>query len=127
MITYRGFTDRNTVIDKLVERYNLPPPTNCTGEEFAKFKLDILDKVRLRVIQTFKYWIENFYTFDFDEEALKKINEIILMFNKVNPSINRANSTNTSQQIQSQNNPHATILIRALEKVKETIEKKTKY
>jgi len=107
MITFRSFMDPISLFDKLMERYNLPPPTGCTCEEFAKFKVEILDKVRLRVVQTLKYWIENFYTFDFDEEAVKKLNEIISMMNKIKLAGGKSE------------NPHTMILLRALEKVKE--------
>jgi len=85
ILTFRSFTDQKTLIDKLVERFNIPPQSEITFEEFGVWKKEKLDKVRLRVTSTFKYWLENFYLFDFsDEEMLKKFNEIIDMMDKSN-------------------------------------------
>jgi len=86
MLTFRSFADRNTLIDKLFERFNMPPPKNSSHEEFAHFKKNQLDRVRTRVTQTYKYWIENFYLYDFgvDPEALKKIEGIAQNMEKCN-------------------------------------------
>jgi hypothetical protein len=83
MITFRSFTERDTFFDLLVERYNIPPPSGCTHEEFAKFKTDRLDRVRLRVTQTIKYWIENFYVYDYDEEMKAKVEDLMAMMDKI--------------------------------------------
>jgi len=73
MITYRSFSDRDTIFSMLIERYSLKPKKeNFSNEEFSKWKMDVLDKVRLRIVQTIKYWIENFFFLDFDEDFIKK-------------------------------------------------------
>ena len=72
MITYRSFTTSEVLIIKLIERWNLPP-TEAEAADFATFKKEKLEKVRLRVTQTFKYWLENFFQFDWKHnEPLRK-------------------------------------------------------
>jgi len=62
----------------------MPPPPNQTKEDFAKWKVEQLDKVRLRISSTFKYWIENFYSFDFVDERMKdQIDKVIKMMDTV--------------------------------------------
>jgi len=81
MITYRSFSDRDTIFSMLIERYSLKPKKeNFSNEEFSKWKMDVLDKVRLRIVQTIKYWIENFFFLDFDEDFIKKKQKILLTF-----------------------------------------------
>jgi len=83
MLTFRSFTNKDELFSSLEERFNIPPPTNVTHEEFALFKRDILDKIRLRVTQSVKYWLENFFKFDFNEnEMMEKLNSFIDMMEK---------------------------------------------
>jgi hypothetical protein len=86
ILTFRSFTDQKTLIDKLVERFNIPPPRpDISFEEFAVFKKEKLDKIRLRVTSTFKYWLESFYLFDFaDEEMIKRFEEVVEIMDKSN-------------------------------------------
>jgi len=86
ILTFRSFTDQKTLVDKLIERFNMPPPRpDISHEEFAIFKKEKLDKVRLRVTSTLKYWLESFYLFDFaEEEMLKRFNEMVDVMEKSN-------------------------------------------
>jgi hypothetical protein len=85
MVTYRSFITRDEFIELLVERFNVPPPIGTTDQDFALFKKETLDKIRLRVTNTFKYWLEKFYIFDFSEEEMKeKLNQVIEMMEKSN-------------------------------------------
>lgn len=84
MLTFRSFTDQETLIKKLVDRFNMPPQFGLTKEEFAKWKVDTLDKIRLRISSTFKYWIENFYHFDFVDEKMKEsVDEVVKMMDSI--------------------------------------------
>ena len=90
IITFRSFTDCETLFDLLVERYNIPPPIKIqnnfdesSNEEFLKFKFEKLDKVRLRVTQTLRYWIENFFIFDFDEKMKEKIENFMKLISTI--------------------------------------------
>jgi hypothetical protein len=82
MLTYRSFTDRDTLLNKLADRFNLPPNDDMTNEEFTFWKKDKLDKVRLKVTNTIKYWLENFYELDFDEKTNKKLDIMMNMMEK---------------------------------------------
>jgi hypothetical protein len=86
ILTYRSFTNAHQLLDLLITRFNIPPPENCTHEEFAEFKAEKLDKVRLRVISAIKYWLENFYVFDFenDAELRKKVDNFINIIQRSN-------------------------------------------
>jgi son of sevenless len=87
MVTYRSFISRDEFIELLVERFNVPPKIGASFEEFALFKKETLDKIRLRVTNTLKYWIEKFFIFDFHEEEMKeKLNQVIEMMEKSNGS-----------------------------------------
>lgn len=82
IITYRSLMDRESLINRLIERYNIPPPDGLDPEKFAEFKRNKLDKIRLRVTNTVKYWLENFYVFDFDEEMIKHYERLVTMMEK---------------------------------------------
>jgi son of sevenless-like protein len=98
MITFRSFTERDTLFDKLSERFNIPPPVGISKEDFAKFKTEKLDKIRLRVSSTFKFWIETFYAYDFDEEMNEKINELVEMMKSCKDGEKYANIVTRSLQ-----------------------------
>lgn len=55
--TYPMFTDSTTIVKALVERCILPPPKNCSQVDFAVFKKQFLDLIRLRVVCVIKYWV----------------------------------------------------------------------
>eukprot|EP01080_Neovahlkampfia_damariscottae_P003929 gene3929-7139_t len=102
IITFRSFTDCEYFFDLLIERYNIPPPLFCnSNDDFLKFKFEKLDKIRLRVTQTLKFWIENFYVFDFDEKMKIKFDEFLYSIEKIKGGI-----------------AHKKILINSLEKAK---------
>jgi hypothetical protein len=84
MLTFRSFTDQDTLFTKLMERFNIPPPEGLSPEELAQWKVDKLDKIRLRVSSTIKYWIENFYLFDFNanEKMIDHVNNAVAMMDK---------------------------------------------
>jgi son of sevenless-like protein len=84
LVTFRSFTDRKSLFDKLIERYTIPPSGPVSHLEFAEFKRDKLDKIRVRVTQTIKNWIESFYLFDFDEDTLKQVEELLALMDKTN-------------------------------------------
>jgi son of sevenless len=69
ILTYRSYTTKEELFTLLKERFNYPPPKNSTEEEFVTFKKEILNKIRIRIIQAVRYWVENFYKFDFNDQA----------------------------------------------------------
>lgn len=78
MLTYRSITTSRVLWQKLVQRYNFPPPPRCTLEEFMKFKKDKLDRIRIRVTQAIKYWLEHHF-YDFDSELLECFHSGLIM------------------------------------------------
>jgi son of sevenless len=72
LLTYKTFCTPDTLFDMLVERYNIPPPVACTVSEFTAFQKEKLNKVRIRCVTTFKFWIENYYHDDFEKDDLMK-------------------------------------------------------
>jgi son of sevenless-like protein len=86
ILTYRSFTNSHQLLEMLIQRFNIPPPEGCTNEEFAEFKQEKLDKIRLRVISAIKYWLEKFYVFDFEHDAdiRNKVNDFITLIQKSN-------------------------------------------
>jgi hypothetical protein len=69
----------------LEERFNYLPPENCNFIEFGKFKKEKLNKIRVRITQTIKYWIENFFMFDFvEKESIDLLNNFIEMVKNSN-------------------------------------------
>ena len=89
MLTYRTFIDGETLIKELKNRFNYPPPktqikSKKDADEFFEFKKNVLDAIRLRIIQTLKYWLEKFYKLDFlyDKKLLDALNDFILEMDK---------------------------------------------
>jgi len=79
LLTYRSFTTPHELMDRLISRYNLPPPNSKTISkiEFAKWQEEVLQQVRLRVTQVIKFWIENHYhDFENDTELLEKVKKL---------------------------------------------------
>jgi hypothetical protein len=82
LLTYRSFTTPHELMDKLVNRYNIPPPKkDISKQEFAVWYREVLNQVRLRVTQVVKYWIENHF-YDFDDDLLKKLQDLIALMEK---------------------------------------------
>jgi son of sevenless-like protein len=117
LLTYRSFTTPHGLMDKLITRYNIPPPKNILDleetnkqamqQEFGKWQQEFLNQVRLRVTQVIKYWIEkHFYDFEGDERLIQKVQNLCNTMEKTQGSA-------YAQQIQ-----------RMLKKTNEFIEKR---
>lgn len=48
MLTFRSFTTPNELLDLLIQRYNLEPPSGATEEEITNWSNQVLKVVRLR-------------------------------------------------------------------------------
>jgi son of sevenless-like protein len=85
LLTYRSFTTPQELLDRLVQRYFIPPPKKegLTHMEFAIWHDQVLNKIRLRVSQLIKKWIENhYYDFENDEDLVHKVMEFSDMMEK---------------------------------------------
>ena len=50
MLTFRSFTTPNELLDLLIQRYNIEPPSGASEDEKANFNEKILKVVRLRFL-----------------------------------------------------------------------------
>ncbi|EFC46408.1 rasGEF domain-containing protein [Naegleria gruberi] len=89
LLTYRSFTTPMDLLEKLILRFNTPPPQECLSLErdnkmeemeatFQNFSSKILTPMRLRVGQVLSNWIQNhFYDFREDVELKFKLDSFI--------------------------------------------------
>jgi len=89
LLTYRSFTTPQELLEKLIQRYNIPPPhrDSITHKEFGEWQHDVLNKVRLRVSQVIKKWIENhYYDFENDSDLVQKVVDLTNMMKETQGS-----------------------------------------
>lgn len=87
MLTYRSLTTSAELMQMLMDRYMLPPPTpDISPHEFAKWNREVLKPTRLRIVQILKYWMENQWRNDFeeDEQLVKKVEDFCEVMEKTN-------------------------------------------
>eukprot|EP01102_Stenamoeba_stenopodia_P006360 TRINITY_DN1744_c0_g3_i1.p1 TRINITY_DN1744_c0_g3~~TRINITY_DN1744_c0_g3_i1.p1 ORF type:complete len:906 (-),score=236.37 TRINITY_DN1744_c0_g3_i1:10-2727(-) len=76
LLTYRSFTTPNVLLDELIERYNIKPPSDCTGAHLEQWRQKKQKPIRLRVCNALKHWIErHFSDFIMEDELLRKLTE----------------------------------------------------
>ena len=79
LLTYRSFTTPMELLDKLILRFNIPPPLICyqaendgnteeLEKEFRSFYSKTLQPIRLRIGQVLNNWVQNHY-YDFREDV----------------------------------------------------------
>lgn len=85
LTTHRFFINTGVLLLKLIQRYYIEPPPNCTPEELKKFKVG-KSVIQIRTINVIKKWIE-LQVSDFDEDE----GQLLECFLKVN--IHIANMT----------------------------------
>lgn len=68
LLTYRSFTNASTLLDKLLERYHVPPKAKLTAEETRTIKQRVCDVI--------KWWL-NESSHDLDETHLSKLRRFI--------------------------------------------------
>ncbi|KAL9647807.1 hypothetical protein ABK040_001333 [Willaertia magna] len=79
LLTYRSFISPHELMDKLINRYNLPPPNpkGISKLDFSSWQEEVLQQVRLRITQLVKYWLENhYYDFENDNELVEKVKKL---------------------------------------------------
>lgn len=74
MLTFRSFTDTNTFLNSLVKRYK----ENLTSDSGTNSKSAAPSPIQLRVANTLKYWIENYWEdFKKDQALLERLIEFM--------------------------------------------------
>jgi hypothetical protein len=91
LLTYRSFTTPHGLMDKLMFRYNIPPPAYILEKtdkqemmlEFGKWQSEYLNQVRMRITQVLKYWLEkHHYDFTADDRLVEKVQNICITMEK---------------------------------------------
>ena len=71
--TYRAFTTPGEVLDKLFERYEVPPLTKIGDSQRSPLDeahyVIYQEQTRMRVVQALEHWVERYY-FDFADDTL---------------------------------------------------------
>ncbi|KAF9312410.1 hypothetical protein BGZ91_006536, partial [Linnemannia elongata] len=77
LLTYRSFTTTTEFFNLLFRRFTIAPPTGLEGQDLVQWTERKLTPIRLRVFNTIKTWLENFYMEDEveDRQMLPKIKE----------------------------------------------------
>lgn len=115
LLTYRSFTTPHELMDKLIARYNLPPPNakTITKSEFTKWQEEVLQQVRLRVTQVIKFWIENHYhDFENDSELLEKVKKLSLIMENTQGKHFATQLLNSIKRQQSLNNSNVEVFVK---------------
>ncbi|EWC48563.1 hypothetical protein DRE_01785 [Drechslerella stenobrocha 248] len=61
LLTYRSFTTASILFDLLTDRFNIQPPNNLTAAEYDLWAERKQKPIRLRVLNIFKSWFENYW------------------------------------------------------------------
>jgi len=91
MLTYRTFVTPNELLDLIIMRYNVPPPTTTTPEVLEKFKQKKELPIQLRVLNALKTWVDKFFDdFQADKALLTKLLEFVDKSMVTHPTMSRA-------------------------------------
>eukprot|EP00475_Leptophrys_vorax_P025966 TRINITY_DN3632_c0_g2_i2.p1 TRINITY_DN3632_c0_g2~~TRINITY_DN3632_c0_g2_i2.p1 ORF type:complete len:639 (+),score=195.48 TRINITY_DN3632_c0_g2_i2:54-1970(+) len=78
ILTYHSFSNENEVLNKLVERFQIPPPPNITPEEYEFFQTAKEKPIRLKVFGVLNFWIKEHYAdFENNNELKKKVMDLL--------------------------------------------------
>ncbi|KAF9931934.1 hypothetical protein FBU30_009229 [Linnemannia zychae] len=77
LLTYRSFTTTTEFFELLFRRFSIAPPPGLEGQDLVQWTERKLTPIRLRVFNTIKTWLENYYMEDEpeDRQMLSKIKE----------------------------------------------------
>jgi hypothetical protein len=65
LLTYHSFSNENQVLEKLIQRFQIPPPLNITTSEYEYFQNVREKHIRLKVLGVLNFWIQEHYS-DFE-------------------------------------------------------------
>lgn len=78
LLTYRSFTTPMTLLEMLVQRFNVQPPPGYTDAQIAAFKSTRALPIRLRVFNSLKMWINmSPHEFTCDEVLVQRLERFI--------------------------------------------------
>ncbi|PWN26071.1 hypothetical protein BDZ90DRAFT_233656 [Jaminaea rosea] len=73
LMTYRSFTTTHELLDMLLARFKIPPPSGLTPEEHQLWAERKQIPIRLRVFNVLKSWLEAFFYEGEDDEHLDRV------------------------------------------------------
>lgn len=95
LLTFRSFTTPQELLQLLIDRFNVAPPSGSSTEEIAAFEGAVLKVVRLRVFNVLKQWLNTgFYDFQQDTELKKTLVDFIQ--NQIQPTMENAATSLTN-------------------------------
>jgi hypothetical protein len=95
LLTYRSFMTPEDLLNGLIQRFKISPPSNATPEEHEDFEKTVQFPIRLRVCNFLKTWVSNYY-YDFEEDV--KLQQQFNTF--VTTTLVKLGMTNVSKSIQ---------------------------
>lgn len=85
--TYKNFISSFELIDKLIARFNTPPPpTHFKELTFQIWKKETLDSIRTKILFFVGSWMERCHR-EFDDELLKKLDEFLKVVSKTDQAV----------------------------------------
>ncbi|GMK58437.1 hypothetical protein CspeluHIS016_0504690 [Cutaneotrichosporon spelunceum] len=75
LLTYRSFVSTDNLVELLLERYHVEPPTDLSEEQMKEWKMRKQTPIRLRVANTLKTWLEHHYIEEQDRNALDVVED----------------------------------------------------
>ncbi|KAG2370630.1 hypothetical protein C9374_014732 [Naegleria lovaniensis] len=128
LLTYRSFTTSTELLEKLIQRYNTPPPEQCLLYErekdferlkvyFENFHTKILKPIRLRVGQVMSSWLQHYY-YDFREDSQLKMKLEQFICEEMNETGMKTLSKTLQSLLQRSSKRRETFKLQQLEEVK---------
>ncbi|KAL7423553.1 cell division cycle-related protein [Cryptotrichosporon argae] len=77
LLTYRGFTTTEEMVNLLIQRYHIQPPPGLSPEQLQEWQMRKQTPIRLRVANTLKAWLDNYYIEAEDRPVLDRVDEFV--------------------------------------------------
>ena len=74
LLTYQSFTTADIFLNKLMQRFNVPPNNPASGLSDADYEVHVQMPIRMRVCNVLRKWIEQCYD-DLGDELISRIGE----------------------------------------------------
>lgn len=82
-MTHHSFTTSLELLDALIKRYSITPPYGLNQKSFENFVNQNIVPIRLRVCNSIKHWIDNYYEGDFVQNGMLVQKTVDFITNKI--------------------------------------------